>query len=183
MRYSLLLAAALLVLPACVSTKLAEANLQSVEALASAAVQEDEANVPLAEESVTTAAEIVDATATMTQIASLGVPTGLTEANSRNVADLSMAVSGTTEQRVAGLANRAQRTAGELAGKSAGQATFVSAAKTSPIGGWVTEILGILGGAGAAIYGGTRGRKHVSRWWNEPGKNIPEKPPNTDGAA
>lgn len=167
----------------CVSSKLAEANQRSVEALASAAVMEDEGNAQLADESVTTAADIVDATATLTQIANLGVSTDLTERNFQNVQELSAAVTGTTEPRVASLANRAQDQAGELAGKSRGQKTFVRAAKSSPIGGWVTEILGILGGAGAAIYGGTRGRKHLTRWWNEPGKTIPENPPNSDAAA
>lgn len=178
----MLLLAALL--PSCVSSRLAETNQRAVESLATAAVQMDEGNVPLAEESVTTAAELTDATATFTQLANLGVPTDLTDRNFENVQQLSQAVTGTKEPRVAALANSAQATAGELAGKSRSQATFVTAAKQSPIGGWITDLAAILGGAGAAAYGATRGRKHLWRWWNTPSTDVPpEDAPKSDGPA
>ena len=85
------------------------------------------------------------------------------------------------EPRVAALANKAQGYAGELAGKSRSQQTFVTAVKQSPIGGWMTDLLAVLGGSGAAIYGATRGRKHAWRWWNTPTTDEPpEAPPGSE---
>ena len=61
----------------------------------------DDANISLAETSIVTADEVVVATGTFAQMASLGVPGELTDANYENVMQLSAAVTGTGERWVA----------------------------------------------------------------------------------
>jgi hypothetical protein len=114
MRYSLLLALAALFLPACVSSRLAQANEAAVGALASAAVTADDNAQPLADESRAVAAEIVAATGTLRQITSLGVPAALTDANIDNVSALSSIVSPGASPEVAAVVERAQGSAAEL---------------------------------------------------------------------
>jgi hypothetical protein len=172
----------LVLLTGCVSSRLAESNRKSVEALATVAVQEDETNVPLAEESVATADEIVAATGVFKQMTNFGVPADLTEQNYQNVEELVVAVEGSSEPRVGVVVDRARANAGELAGKARAHGAFKQAVSTVPWGSTIIELLGIIGGAGVATYGATRGRKHAWRWVGGLGKKA-EGPPNANGPA
>lgn len=179
---TLLLVLAVLAAPGCVSSRLAEANLESVTALAQAAVAKDEANLPLGRKAVDDAGELLAASGAVSQIVSLGVPTELTDANQRNVEDLAAAVLPTEDQGVRLTVDRAVENAGELSGKAHLGADLEAAARKTPIvdqilGAWEAIASGLVG-----IYAATRGRKHLTSWWNTPPAPPPAAPPATPTA-
>jgi hypothetical protein len=179
-----LLLACACALTSCVSTRLAEANLESVTALAHVAVEQNPESMPQADAAVQTASDLVEATGTFAQLTSLGVSSELTDANLEHVRNLVTVVAVDATPEVQTIARRAQGNAAELAGKSRAQQSFVTTAKATPVGDWLTGVLSIIGAAGTAIYGSTRGRKHFARWWHEPPPEpAPPAPPNADGPA
>lgn len=159
---------ALCALPACVSSRLAEANLESVETLAQIAVAADEAAMPQAEAAVQTASDLVAATGTLAQLTSLGVPADLTDRNFENVRGLAARVVPEGAPEVRALAESAQNTAAEIAGKARTSANLIDAGRKTPIFDQVLAMLTAIGSGVGVIYAGTRGQKHVREWWKTP---------------
>ena len=177
MRY--LIFAFLVLLPACVSSKLANANLKSVGALGAVAVEVDPQNEPEAQAAVDNAEAIVEATGILPQITHLGVPEDIVIKNSEHVETLATAVAPQADDpKVRMTVTQARDNAAELSGKARENAQWRA---HLPVGiPWVdTAIQAIvtIGSAVGALYGVTRGQKHVRAWWSEPGKNKVARPP------
>ena len=159
-----------LFLCACVSSHLAKSNLDSVTALGSVAVQHDAQLEPEATAAVDNASAIVDASAPLTQLTHLGIPSDLVDKNSAHVETLATAVAPLDTPVVRFRVKAARDNAAELQGKVAQQGSIRAAVKGLP---YVDDIMMILTSVGSLIgvaYGATRGRKHVVEWWNTPSK-------------
>jgi len=178
------LALVLVASTACVSGKLAKANLDSVDALGAVAVTHDPINEPEATAAVDNAQAIVEATAPLQQITHLGVPTDLVDKNTVHVENLSTAVTPIVDQpKVKMAVDRAKKNAEELSGVAHQQATWKGAIPTGlPWVDTAMQILALIGSGVGVVYGATRGQNHVRRWWNTPGAKPPT-PPNSDTAA
>ena len=175
MRYLLIAA---LLLTGCVSSKLAKANLDSVDALGAVAVEHDPMNEPEASAAVDNAIAIVEATAPLKQITNLGVPTELVDKNTEHVENLSTAVAPIQEQPKVKIAvARARKNAEAISGEVHEQAKWKAAIPTGiPWVDTALQLITLVGGLVGAAYGATRGQKHVRAWWNEPGKKQVERP-------
>lgn len=182
MRY-LWLALVLVASTACVSGKLAKANLDSVDALGAVAVQHDPVNEPEATAAVENAEAIVEATAPLQQITHLGVPTDLVDANTAHVENLSTAVTPITDQpKVKMAVDRAKKNAEELSGVAHQQASWKAAIPTGiPWVDTAMQILALIGSGVGVVYGATRGQKHVRSWWGEPTAKQVKRPPTLPG--
>lgn len=181
MRYLLL--PLVLILAGCVSGKLAEANLRSVDALGAVAVEHDPVNEPEATAAVDNAVAIVEATAPLRQITNLGVPTELVDANTAHVENLSTAVAPVIETPKVKIAvDRARKNAEELSGVAHQQSSWKAAIPTGiPWVDTAMQILALIGSGVGVIYGSTRGQKHIRSWWNEPGKKQVPRPATLPG--
>lgn len=183
MRNFIALCLMLMVSAGCVSRKLADANLKSVDALGAVAVQHDPVNEPEAVAAVENAQAIVGATGTLQQITHLGVPTELVDQNTEHVENLSTAVAPIADQpKVKIVIERAKKNSEELSGIAHQQASSKAAIPTGiPWVDTAMQILALAGSAVGVIYGATRGQKHVRNWWATPAKKIPPKPPTLPG--
>jgi hypothetical protein len=166
-----------LLLCACVSGALAKSNLDSVQALGQMAIDKDPTAEPEATAAAENAAEIVEATAPLTQITHLGIPSELIDKNSKHVDNLSLVVLPDADKpKIKMGIENAKSNADKLKDKVHQQQQYVAAGKGLP---YADDVMAILTGIGSLIgvaYGATRGQKHVRNWWNTPGKKIPPKP-------
>lgn len=181
MKYVIALFVCAVAVIACVSSKMGESNLEAVNALADIAVKADPANVPLAEQASATAAELADATGTGSQITHLGVSNDLAEANHKNIMDLIGKVD-TTKPEIKAIADAALKGDQSISGRTHAVVSFKAAAHSTPWTDTIINGMELFGAAVGTIYAGTRGQKHVRRWWSTPGTPV-AAPPNADGPA
>lgn len=166
--------------PGCVSGRVAEANLKSVNELADIAVAADPENIPAAEGAIDAAEALREASGTLPQIINFGVPTDLVEANTDGVKLLVEKITaggGEITPETKSAINRGLRFSDEIAGREHTEERFKDAAKTTPVGGLVVEVLTLFGSLVGSAYGLTRGRKHVARWWATPPTKAPPPAP------
>lgn len=166
---------AVLALAGCVSTKLADANLQSVTALGQVAIDTDAANEPIATDAADNAQAIVEAAAPLQQVLHLGVPTDIVDKNAENVDVLASKVD-VSKPAVEVKVKNAKANAATLKDKAHEQQSYRSAIASTDYGALGLKWLTLLGSAVGAIYGATRGQKHVRNWWATPTATIPPKP-------
>ncbi len=181
MKYALLLIVSLAAAVACVSAKMGESNLEAVNALADLAVKADPANAPLAEKASADAAALADSTGTTEQITHLGVPNDLAEQNHANIQNLISKVD-TTKPEIKAVVDAALKTDQSIAGRTHAAASFKAAAHSTPWTDTLLNAIEMFGAGVGTIYAGTRGQKHVRRWWNTPGTPVPA-PVNSNTAA
>lgn len=170
MRYLLPL---LFLLCSCVSQKLADANLASVEALGAVAVQVDKANMPEAQDAVDNAQALAEAAAPIPQVLHFGVPSELVAANTEHVDALAAKVD-VTKPEVKTIVKKAKDNAAVIEGKAKTQGSLLNASKSTGLpwlDGAITALT-LFGSAVGSIYGATRGRKRLTAWWN----NAPTDP-------
>ena len=150
----------------CVSSELARTNLSNVRAQATTLTA---AGVAPPANAVPAAEALEEATGTVEQILSMGVPTGLAQENLQHVSTMSEAI------RVSGIddpAPDALPVAQEIA-RQAGATEAVIRSIQPVAGPWWLPVVGLAGAAGAAF----TGFKTLRRFWISKHPSAPEEPP------